>query len=106
MAFLATDLPGFAVEIALNVVLEHDLSEFLPVVRPEVAEHDEAAEGEPGAVGPAVDPSPGGKLLGERLAVARDEILRGKQKTAVGQWSLGLCRDSRVNQCNSHVLYM
>ena len=73
-----TDPPGLAVEVALDVVLEHDLGEFLPVVRPEVAEHDEAAEGEPGAVGPAVDPSAGGKLLGERLAVARDEILRGK----------------------------
>ena len=69
-------LPGLAVEVALNVVLEDDLGELLPpVVGLEVAKHEQAPEGEPRAVRPAIDPGAGGEGLRERLPVASDEIL-------------------------------
>ena len=71
-----TLLPGLAVKVALNVVLEHDFGELLPpIIGLEVAKHEEAPEGEPGAVRSAINPAAGGECLRERLAVAGDQVL-------------------------------
>ena len=76
-----TLLPGLAVKVALNVVLEHDLGELLPpIVGLEVAKHEEAPEGEAGPVRTAVNPAAGGECIRERLAVAADQILGGTAK--------------------------
>ena len=66
-------IPGLAVEVALNVVLEDDLCELLPpVVGLKVAKHEQAPEGKPRAVRPAIDTGARGEGLRERLAVAGD----------------------------------